>query len=472
MNKKLLFIFPIALLVSYFLINKTVSWFNDQEQLYDAHQTEIIQEHVKDRFNLLLKLPLSIGYIGSDYFSYNNKMSMSDSPFAKNLLNLNKDILGLNLLNADGKIISVFPEQDNSGAVGKVSQNYSFLKKSVGKNESYWLSAPFSLFQGQQGFVFYVPIKTNNGVLKGWFAPVMSTKGFDKEFKLEEYLKTYDLVIRDVETGIPYFATGLEPDKDHKRYEHRSKIFGRELEFLSWRKEVETHITLPWYLLFLFSIIPAFIITFMMKFFYQRKAAGLQLQDISILLRLTSKEALAKLIDLQNEFYKIGSTENITFVTNLIEQIELLQTLAYTGEEMEISLQEFLPMLKDEIQSLNELIEKKSLKVTYSPDAFKDVNVEVNGWLLQNCVLTNLLTHSIIHAENGTGINIDCKKEDHKVFITFHTQMVVRSGPDLSAVNLDRRMEVAKRALSIYKGELFLQRDLGGGIIIRIILPI
>lgn len=472
MNKKLIFLFPIFLIGTYLSISQGIRWINNQEDEYDAQQTEIIQEHVKDRFSLFLKLPLSLGYIGSDYFSYDGKLNMDKSPFAKNLLQLNKDILGLNLVDSQGKIVSVYPFNENSNAIGKVSQNYPFFQKSYSNKESFWLSPPFSLFQGQQGFVFYVPIKAQNGTLKGWFAPVMSTAGFDKEFKLEEFLKTYDLVIRDVETGLSYFATGEGPENKQKFYEKKSKIYGRELEFLSWRKDPKSHINPPWYLMFFFSLVPAFIMTFMLKLYYQRKAARHQLQDISILLRLTSKEALGKLIDLQNEFYKIGSTENITFVTNLIEQIELLQTLAYTGEEMEIRVQELLPLLKDELQALHELIEKKSLKITYNPDSFKDVNVEVNSWLLQNCVLTNILTHSIIHAETGTGINIDCKKEDDKVFITFHTQMVVRSGPEISPVNLDRRMEVAKRALSIYKGDLFLQHDLGGGIIIRIILPI
>lgn len=471
-NKKLYIIFPVALILSYAVIVQSILWLNREEDRHDAQQSEIIQEHIKDRFNLFLKLPLSIGYIGSDYFGHDNRMQMDSSPFAQNLLQLNKDILGLNLLGPEGKIISVFPHQENSSAVGKVSQNYGLLKKSLAKNETYWLSPPFPLFQGQQGFVFYVPIKSKNGVLKGWFAPVMSTARFDVEFKLEEFLKTYDLIIRDIATNIPYFSTGLGPEKDQKYYERKINLFGRELEFLSWRKDAKSHISFPWYMIFLFSFIPAVLVTLLFKFFYQRKAARHQLQDISILLRLTSKEALAKLIDLQNEFYKIGSSENITFVSNLIEQIELLQTLAYTGEEMEMLIQEVLPLLERELTSLHDLIEKKSLKITYDPECFKDVKVEVNSWLFQNCVLTNIITHSIIHAEYRTGINIDCRKEDEKVFITFHTQMVANTNIEMSAASFDRRMEVAKRALTMYKGDLFLQRDLAGGIIIRIILPV
>ncbi len=472
MNKKLYIIFPVALILSYAVILQSIYWLNREEDRHDAQQSKIIQEHIKDRFNLFLKLPLSIGYIGSDYFALENGMQMETSPFAQNLLQLNKDILGLNLLDHEGRIISVFPHQENSGAKGKVSQNYGLLKKSLAKDEAYWFSPPFPLFQGQQGFVFYIPIKTKKGVHKGWFAPVMSTARFDTEFKLEEFLKTYDLIIRDIETGIPYFATGVGPEKRQKFYERKINLFGRELEFLSWRKDAKSHISFPWYIIFLFSFIPAALITLLLKLFYQRKAARHQLQDISILLRLTSKEALAKLIDLQNEFYKIGSTENITFVSNLIEQIELLQTLAYTGEEMEIMVQEVLPLLERELRSLQDLIEKKSLKVTYDPESFKDVKVEVNSWLFQNCVLTNIITHSIIHAEYATGINIDCRKEDDKVYITFHTQMVANTNVEISAASFDRRMEVAKRALTIYKGDLFLQRDLAGGIIIRVILPI
>lgn len=470
MNKKLLLVFPVSLLVTYFLISQTINWINRGEDAYDAAQTEIIQEHVKDRFNLFLKLPLSLGFIGSDYFS-ENKLSMEDAPFAKNLLSLNKDILGLNLLDDKGTIVSVFPSTDNQNARGRTTQNYVHLRNSIAKKESFWLSPPFTLFQGQPGFVFYIPVFHANGKHKGWFAPVISTSLFDTEFKLEEFLKTYDLIIRDVETGIPYFATGIGPDKNQKSYQRKVKLFNRELEFLSWRKNSQSHLTARWEVIFLFSLVPAFFITFMMNLFYQRKAARHQLKDISLLLGLTSKEALAKLVDLQSEFYKIGATENITFVTNLIEQIELLQTIAYTGQEMELKLQPFLPLLHDEIQNLQDIIQKKNLRITYHDECFNGVNVEVNSWLLQNCVLNNILTHSIIHAEIGTSMNIDCKKEDDKAFIIFHTQMVM-SGPDMTVANIDRRMEVAKRALSIYKGELFLQRDLAGGIIIRITIPI
>lgn len=470
MNKKLLLIFPVSLLVTFLLISQTFNWINREEEAMDADQTEIIQEHVKDRFNLFLKLPLSLGYLGSNYFS-TNSLVVDDSPFARNLLTLNKDILGLNLVNAEGIIVDVFPPTANQNAKGKKTQNFMFLKSSLERNERFWLSPPFTLFQGQQGFVFYVPIIDHKGHHKGWFAPVISTSMFDTEFKLEEFLKTYDLIIRDVGTGIPYFATGVGPEKKQKSYERKSTLFNRELEFLSWRKDPKSHLNPRWEIILLAALVPAFFITFMMNLYYQRRSARHQLKDISLLLGLTSKEALAKLVDLQNEFYKIGATENISFVTNLIEQIELLQTIAYTGEEMTVTTESLLPLLENELSNLNEIIEKKNLHVTFNQNSFKDVNIEVNNWLFQNCVLNNILTHSIIHSEVGTTLNIDCKKEDDKAFITFHTQMVM-SGPDMSVTNVDRRMEVAKRALSIYKGELFLQRDLGGGIIIRITLPI
>lgn len=449
---------------------QSINWLNREEEAFDAAQTEIIQEHVKDRFNLFLKLPLSLGYIGSDYFS-TNKLSMQESPFARNLLMLNKDILGLNLVDASGKIVSVFPKIDNQNAEGKITQNYAHLKASVEKKEKFWFSPPFSLFQGQQGFVFYVPIITKEGTLKGWFAPVLSTAMFDTEFKLQEFLKTYDLIIRDVETGIPYFATGVGPENKQKSYQSSGKLYNRELEFLSWRKDTKSQVNPPARLIFFIALVPSFFITFMMNLYYQRRAARHQLKDISILLGLTSKEALSKLIDLQNEFYKIGASENITFVTNLIEQIELLQTIAYTGEEVEVKEEAVLPMLHSELQNLNEIIQKKSLRVTFNPECFENVNIEVNSWLFQNCVLNNVLTHSIIHSEIGTAINIDCKKEDGNALLTFHTQMVLSAVPDMSAINLERRMEVARRALQIYKGSIFIQRDLAGGIVIRITIP-
>lgn len=469
MIKKLLFIFPVSLVIFYLLILQGIQFINGREQNLDREQALIIQEQVKDRFNLFLRLPLNLGKIGADYYGLNDKLIIEDNPFVGNLLNLNNDILGFSILNKEGLIVSVFPLNDNRKAKGRRTQNLKPLLESYEKNESFWFSQPFELFQGGLGFVFYVPIVNQKKELKGWFAPVISPAQFDEDFKLDKFLKTYHLNISDVKTEKSYFTTGIEPEKNF--IQTQTKFFGRDIRITTWRKVPYKPLSPEWYLILLLALIPSAILIYTMKLYNQKKTARRQLKDISMLLRLTSKEALAKLIDLQAEFYKIGSTEDMTFVNNLMEQIELLQTLADSGEEITTRQQEFLPLLQNELKSIQEVIEKKALKVSYSLEALQNIHIDVNSWILQNCVLSNILIHSIIHAEMGTGINIDTKDADDKTFITFHTQMVMRGNGDKEAVSLDRRMEVARHALSLFRGELFLQHDLAGGIIIRIILP-
>lgn len=470
MFKKLPFIFVFSLVLFSLLTFVGIRYVNNHEASLEKEQSNIIQEQIRDRFKLFLKVPLSLGLAGSDFYSFQEFQKLYQASYAKNFLTLNKDILGLSLLNEEGKIVSVYPETENLNAKGKITQNIKLLMDSLNRKETFWFSPPFKLFQGGQGFVFYIPVYKNK-IFRGWFAPVISTARFDEEFKLNEYLKTYNLIIKDAATGIPYFSTGVDPDENEKIFRSTHKLYNRDIEFLSWKKVPPTPITMAWYVVLFIAFIPAALITFMAKLYRQRKAARHQLRDISVLLRLTSREALAKLIDLQAEFYKMGSTENMTFVTNLMEQIELLQTLADSDEEIKIKEQEFLPLLQNEISSIQEIINKKSISVSFSPESMKEVLVNVNGWILRNCVLSNILIHSIIHAESGTGINIDSKLSDDKTFITFHTQMVMRGESDTPAVNIDRRMEVARHALSLFKGELFIQHDLGGGIIIRIIFP-
>jgi sensor domain CHASE-containing protein len=471
MNQKIIATFLITLVLSYTLLQTFFKKLaSDQEQV-ESQQMRIIHENVRDRFKLFLELPLSIGLIGGDYFSHHN---LRKEDYGNNLVNLfkfNKDILGFNIMDPTGQIIRVFPPHQNAGALGKTTQNISPLKFSLKHKEQFWFSAPFQLYQGELGFVLYVPI-VSKGELQGWCSLVISTSRFVEKFKLKELIEAYDLNIRDESSGLMYLSTGLPPDNSKKIYESKMNVYGRNLIFQSWKKENAPLSNLPWYISVIVSALLACGGAFMMNLYLEKRRARRQLKDISLLLRMTAKEAISRLIDLQSEFYKLGSTENIIYVTNLIEQIDLLQTMAHTGDGLKHEDCKFFPILQSELKNLEGVLEKKNLTVNFDSEKLNIVVIKANGWLMGTSVVSNILTHALIHAENDSEIAISHSQDNHSNIITFHLQATLGLDAQKSATSLDRRMEVAKKVIELYQGNLILQNDLAGGILIRIILPI
>lgn len=468
--KKSFLWFLFFLIIFYFLFQAFFKLLAKNQEDIDIQQTRIIQENVKERFNLFLKLPLNIGLIGADYFAAGNLLKKDYGPFAKELLNINKEILGLNVVDNEGRIVRVFPSQENSQALGKISQNFAFFKSSFDKKEKFWLSPPFKLFQGCNGFAFYVPI-TNGTELKGWFAPIICTEIFLERFRHAKFFESYELIIKDKATDLSYFSTAIFPDIPVKIHQSEHSLFGRDLIFQSWRKDRDVIYQFPKYWSVLGSFLFSFLLYLLFQFYQQRLRARAQLQEISVLLRFTSKEAITNLIDVQTELSALRPKEDITYLSNLIEQIDLLQTMAHSGQGLQDENLDFLPLIQEPLDNLSDIIEKKNLTVNLKRDDFKDVKVSINGWLIQNSVLSSIISHSIIYAEPGSTIEISHSKTHDKHFIVFHTHKI-QSDNDKKAFALDRRLEVAKKVLHVHEGDLFVQNDLAQGMLIRITLPL
>jgi sensor domain CHASE-containing protein len=471
MSKKSILTFFICFTFFYFSLNSFFKKQTKQREATDAEQTSIIQENVKDRFKIFLNLPLTVSLMGADYFSTGDLKTKDYGPFTKKLFEINKEFLGLNMVNTEGLIIRVHPPENNTGTLGKFTQNRIPLKKSFRHKDSFWFSPPFRLLQGKDGFVFYVPIMRENK-LRGWFASVIDTEHFIEKFKLSEYLKSYELIIKDHESGLNYYASATTPDTQKKIYESEMELYGRKILFQSWRKDPTAFIHLPWYINFLIAIILALIGALTTRLYEQKKKAKNQLESISVLLRLTSKEALSNLVDMHDEFLKtVEVSQGVTYLTKLLEQIDLLQTMAHTKEGIHQESLPFLPLLEEQIEELKEITSKKNLTITIHTESFANFMINTNGWLLQHSVLNNILSHSIIHAQIGSAIHIEHKSSEELHFIEFRTLKVIHSGQDSLAIKFDRRMEVAKQVLHIYQGELFIQRDLSEGIIVRMLIP-
>lgn len=464
MTRKSLLAFIAGLVFFYALVSGGLKWLNHKQKNIVLRQTNLIQENVKERFKIFLDAPLSIGMAGADYFSSGNLHQKDYGPHAHDILKLNKEILGLNLMDKTGTIIRVFPPEVNPHTVGKVSQNYRHLLEHYKQGGKFWFSAPFKLYQGELGFVIYVPI-TENKKLKGWFAPVISSKLFFEKFKLNEFLSSFDLIIKDEASRLDYYATAMLPDNSPKVYESHIQIMGRNLLFQMWRKDGTMPLNIPWYMIFGLSVILAGLLVYIVNLYFLRRKDRRQLEDISILLKLTAKDALNKLLDDQ---VTVESRDD--FITNLLEQINLLQSMANTGEGPDQSELLMAPLIQEQIENLEDLKLKKALNIQFKSTDFSNAKVFTNKWLLQNCIFGNILVHSILSAETNSSIYISMKSDEEEHVLSFHTSKATRAGGK-DPFAIDRRLEVTRKVLALYKGEFLLQHDLSEGLMIRMILP-
>ncbi len=468
--KKVILTFLITYLISFCLLEAFFKMLQERESYTDLEQTKILQEHVRDRFKLFLEVPISVGLMGSDYLSDTGLKNKSYGEYFNKVITFNKDILGINLLDAQGRIIGVFPAEKNRFTLGKISQNAPYFQESFSKHEPFWISGPFNLYQGKPGFGAYIPI-TKNELLLGWVAVVITTELFDQKFTLDQFLETYHLNIIDSKTGNRYYSSGIETEQDEKKYESTVKVFGRDIIIMSWRKEASPFTT-PWYWKALFCFFLSFVGAMLMKLNIKNKEAKTQLKDISTLLQMTSSEALSKLIDIQDDNYKLELGKNISYLANLLEQIDLLQTMAEDQETIKNHRQDFFPLFEDELNRLSDALIKKNIQMKYSKEELQDVSIPINSWLLQHTILHHCLSYGILYAGNSGQIKVGHTKNEHTQLIYFHLSFVPQKKLLADSAHFERRLDVARRALKIYQGDLFIDHENSDGMKIKIILPI
>lgn len=467
---KNIFIFFVAFFLAVLCLGKLSSYLKQKQDQQDAVQNQIILEDVRLRFKQFVNIQTSIGIIGAEHFSTGNLKTKDYGPLNDKLLEINRQIFGMNLLDENGKIVRVFPEADNIKALGVTSQNYHHLKKSFEEGETFWLSPPTKLFQGDTGLIMYFPI-VHEKMIKGWFAIVVKSKNFSQSFELENFLKSYDLAIKDTATQGQYFATGIPPESTAHVYSTKARFHDRDIEFISWNKNPAVNEVLPKSWIRIGSLLIALMIVMTSYLYNQRRKARYQLKDIKLLLNLTSKEAMSKLIDLQQESYKIGNEENARYITNLIEQIDLLKSTASSGHSLEQSSFQILDLIKSEIDESDYLIKKKGIELQFKPETFPELTLRSNYWLFKHAVVRTIITYAIIHADNASGMSIDFQKTQTSNVINLHVQRSYQFDTDGQFFNLDRRIDVAKKVLSMSDTDLRILQDLAGGLIIQIEFP-
>jgi hypothetical protein len=150
--------------------------------------------------------------------------------------------------------------------------------------------------------------------------------------------------------------------------------------------------------------------------------------------------------------------------------VDLLQSTA--NERVEIGQDEvsILPILLAELEEVNYLIKKKEIQVRFNQEKFGNLEITTNPWLFKKNVMGSILTYAIIHAQQGSVLSIECHQMFSRHTLTFHTQRTYDVGSD-QAINLDRRIEVAKRILNLSRATIKIDHDHAGGMIIRLEFP-
>lgn len=474
-NLKLLATFIISFIGAYILIFLMMSQISHKQESLDKIETQIIQEDIKDRFDLFLEISLILGQISSEYLSHATDDFLY-KVIVEDVFQNKEYLLGLNQLDANGKIIRTFPQKLNEPAKGRTTQYLNELKNSFEKKDPYWFSPPFELYQGGRGFAFYIPI-IKAGTLHGWIATVISSEVFYKQFKNTDYFSNYELIIEDQETDKSYFASAISPEQE-RVHQLETIIHGRPIVLKNWRKEDKQLITIPFYIYIIICFLIAAFFTFSMKLYLQKKKALARLESISTLLKLTAKETLSKLMDIQSEYLSTGATgflsteivsKDVQSVTNLIEQIDLLQTIA-ESEQLEEEEIELLPVLKEQIADIREIIQKKELRLDLEERSFNHHTVYGNRWLISNTILKNTLSHCVLYSQPLKKVDISLHSTKEENIINIHLEKVFEKEM-AQTFKIERRLLVARNAMGLLNGSIDTQEINKGELLLRIIFP-
>ncbi len=212
---------PIGLFfLFYTLIQVSSTSIRTSQEKEDAEETKVFEEIVINRFEKFLEMPYLMTLLGTKNLTEGNLLTTDYESTAAVIHKSNPELLGFNVVNDKGVIVRAYPPKENDLAIGRVTQNYGPLLESIARKESFYLSAPFRLFQGKQGFVFYRPI-FGSGKLEGWFTVVISSEAFIQKFSLEKFIQLFNVVIIDERSGLDYFSTSLQRPGSKKLFLNR-----------------------------------------------------------------------------------------------------------------------------------------------------------------------------------------------------------------------------------------------------------
>lgn len=490
MNRSLLFFLIIApLSCGLFILGNTHLESKRNEVLLT--QAKVIQNDVHERLRLYLSGTMGARIVASAFWEQDNVEQHEYEKLAGKLIEEFPEIYGVNEVDANGKIIRVFPLEPNRPALGLISQNIAFLKNSMANGEKFWFSPPFKLFQGNRGFVCYLPLM-RGGQHLGWLGIVISTDKFFDHFTNNEFGKSFHVELTDVKTGEHYLIDQPSPQSSPKEYLFQNTLteFGREIRVTVWPKEAITPVRFPWAVPAGLAIFLSLIATQAFNWWTQREDARRSLSSLNNLLRLTIHDTAASLTTIKGylEIMKSDVTlvpverlsRHVGFVVDLLDQIKLVRHLTASNDHWKKERLPLLTLVLEVSEIMSERLRNKDILLRYDPEELAAAQMTLNRGLFCHSVLGNILSNAIMFSPNGSTIILT-----HRINAEMHEIDVCDRGPGVPELTLKQLKErkvtdtgssfgllIAQQVAEIHGGDLQIISAQGGTNIVRVRLPL
>lgn len=467
------FIFALVASASY------LSYQKNESNIIQSNITEKVITEIQGQFEIYIDELISGGIVTSEYFSQKQATNKNYEHTVGSTIGNLKSIYGINLLNADGKIIRVYPYQTNQKSLGKVTQNIAALNESYQRKEEYWFSPPFDLYQGLRGFAIYIPIK-KNGDLLGWVAAVISIKSFFENVSSLPFLQDYHLIIKDEQTSLNYFKSNFLKMPSKVTTEEKY-IRGRKIDFISWPRS--TLLTMNIALVSLsFSLLVAFIITYLYALAENKQKNTLSLAKVQDMLNYSLQDASSiTLIQLnQIEILKSApeyiSTDKIKqlaqYLFTLFNQINCLKKIIDEEDTRSLLKYPLLPLLTEIKDDTKAKFEEKDITLNINTINFAGKNVMAHLWLLQHSVLENVFNTIYEKSAPGSTISINWQENDGLGRIIIHNEYSSTSFSKPEESIDERAIVTAKKIMQIMFGDIQVKSNAAGELSYEIIFSL
>lgn len=324
------------------------------------------------------------------------------------------EVLATNFITPEGVISRVYPFKENQAALGKTSQNIQLIKASLARGEPFFFSPPFRLFQGPEGFIYYLPLWRQDKHL-GWYAVVLSRDPFRTLFT--QGAETFHLQVSDDDSGVIYFSTdgGADAQNPFLR-ESTFQFSGRKMRLRTWLLVPPSdQITL------LFNTIVSLLLTALIAiawyFYRQRRKMAQRLDGLNQLLRLIVRDAATGLQTIKGQLENWRDNPDLmarekllrhmAWLADTIDQVKLVHQFSQDVRDLHRVRTPLLPLVLEISSMLEERLQTKDLELRFDPEQLAAVWAWINPGLFSHGVLYGLLTHLIRQTPPGASLAIE-----------------------------------------------------------------
>jgi signal transduction histidine kinase len=461
-----------------------------------SSQAQIIGENIEEQFSNYFEQIAFSSIQLNNIRAIKNLSKKELYQFYDEVLKNHPSVLGINKINAQGIIDEVYPVDNNKGALGKTTQSLTELNDPL-NIEDVWVSNPFQLYQGMQGFGFYVRTEK---LKNDWLAVVITSEGFFKQFIPNALGENFHIVFEESDSQKEYLRSAeISPLVPASTIQvHKFPFYNRNFTITIWPKRQNFSTSMPW----LWSLALSFIITALatLAFVWWNKdyESKTRLEELNQLLRLTihdtsnSLTAIKGYLEIMKDDPDLVPVErlskHVSFIIDLLDQIKVMKQLTSTTQDWKLSEHTLLQIILEVSDILSDRLKAKKLSLTYNPEQFVNVRLLVNRSLFSHSVIGNLLNNAIKFSPDSTNISIGYHQEDR-----FHVIEIIDQGQGISLENIfnvkKRKMNtsspgtrgeegsgfglmIVQQVIELHRGKIEFTHSAEGGTIARVFLPL